>query len=231
MTDEQKEILIAKMLDAPSSLSDHELSLIENDPEMREIYEISSCLSGALAPGPEIDITQEWERFRPRIRKRYVWMRWMTRVAAVFLGVVALSGIIGVCVDRKINEDTPPVISRVAPTEKMEQPAPVVSIASASADSCATSGSPLLPAEVVHPSRSSSHHRVKAKSGVKKTEAEAEAEEIDIDEYLRIQQARIDNDIAMQNAKIYEDEFESMIQLMYVGEAPDKSVICRVTMQ
>ena len=67
MTEEQKEILIAKMLDAPSSLSDVELDSILHDDELRDIYEASAALSSACIRQPEWDMKAEWNSFRPRI--------------------------------------------------------------------------------------------------------------------------------------------------------------------
>ena len=70
MTEEQKEILIAKMLDAPSSLSDVELDSILHDDELRDIYEASAALSSACIRQPEWDMKAEWNSFRPRIRRK-----------------------------------------------------------------------------------------------------------------------------------------------------------------
>lgn len=56
MTEEQKEILIAKLLDCPSSLSDEELDLILHDGELREIYDASVAMSGALVRQPDFDM-------------------------------------------------------------------------------------------------------------------------------------------------------------------------------
>lgn len=55
MTEEQKEKLIARMLDSPSSLSDEELEMMTLDEELRDIYEISSSVSGACMPAPHLE--------------------------------------------------------------------------------------------------------------------------------------------------------------------------------
>lgn len=65
MTEEQKEILIAKMLDAPASLSDMELDAILNDDELRDIYAASAALDSAYAAEAEFDMDAEWKRFCP----------------------------------------------------------------------------------------------------------------------------------------------------------------------
>lgn len=64
MTEEQKELLIAKMLDTPSSLSEEDLELILHDEELRGIYEASAALSGACIRQPELDMIAEWNCFR-----------------------------------------------------------------------------------------------------------------------------------------------------------------------
>ena len=58
MTEQQKEILTAKMLDAPASLSDEELALIGNDPELRDIYEMSASIATASAARTRFDMAE-----------------------------------------------------------------------------------------------------------------------------------------------------------------------------
>lgn len=55
MTDEHKEILIAKLLDSPASLSDEELDAIAHDDELRDLYGVSSAVSDAYACRSEWD--------------------------------------------------------------------------------------------------------------------------------------------------------------------------------
>ncbi|MDE5975450.1 MAG: hypothetical protein K2G69_02750, partial [Muribaculaceae bacterium] len=92
MTEEQKEILIAKMLDAPDSLTEAEVEMILHDDELRQFQAISSEVGSAFMPAPEIDIERELELWRRRLRKRPSRFRWIMRVAAVFVGVIILSG-------------------------------------------------------------------------------------------------------------------------------------------
>lgn len=100
MTEEQKDILIAKMLDAPATLSEKELELIATDDELRDIQKISAAISGALTPNIEIDAQQEWARFRPRIHRKPSPMRWVMRVAAIFLGIMLAAEIISKFTDQ-----------------------------------------------------------------------------------------------------------------------------------
>lgn len=60
MTEEQIEILIAKMLDAPSSLSDEELDSILQDEDLRSFYAASAALGNACIRQPEWDMEAEW---------------------------------------------------------------------------------------------------------------------------------------------------------------------------
>lgn len=120
MTDEQKEILIAKMLDAPSSLSDKELDAILHDDELRDIYEVSSAVSSAYAGQPELDMEDEWKRFRPRLRRKPTAMRWAMRVAAIFLGVVLASGIAVRIIDLIYTHDRQPVIAKVDQLQELK---------------------------------------------------------------------------------------------------------------
>ena len=120
MTEEQKEILIAKMLDAPYSLSDEELDLMMHDDELREIYEASAALSSALIRQPELDMKAEWDRFRPRLRRKPAPMRWVMRVAAIFLGVIFFSGIAVRIIDKVFSDDQTPVVAKVDPSTKLK---------------------------------------------------------------------------------------------------------------
>ena len=93
MTEQDKDILIGKMLDSPSSLTDKELSMIRTDEELKDIYRISSALKGACMTRPEIDVEREWRQFRTRLLHKPSPLRWMMRIAAIFLGVVLLSAV------------------------------------------------------------------------------------------------------------------------------------------
>lgn len=62
--------------------------------------------------------------------------------------------------------------------------------------------------------RGQKHHVANAGiSIITKSEDECGNSDLDIDEYLRIQQARIDNDLAMQHAEIIIDELATIQQM------------------
>lgn len=151
MTDEDKDILIMKMIDDPASLSENEIETILNDGELHDIYETSSSIGGAYAASREFNAASEWALFRQRVRKKPpVWRRVM-RIAAILLGIAAVSGFLTTIFDHSHEDDSTDFYTRA------ELPETVIS------------------------------------------------DEIDIEEYLRIQKARIDNDIAMLNAEMYEE--------------------------
>lgn len=229
MTDEQKEILIAKMLDAPSSLSDKELDAILHDDELRDLYEVSSAVSSAYAAQPELDMEDEWKRFRPRLRRKPTAMRWAMRVAAIFLGVVLASGIAVRIIDRIYTHDRQPVIAKV---DQLQELKPDLSIQQRPQTSSTDEmpqiekSKPAVPATriakaEVTPAKASLPH-------------EAPAIDIDIDEYLRIQQARIDNDLAIQAAESYMEEYYNLVPILDAAGVYDPefdNAIRKVTME
>ncbi|MDE5794887.1 MAG: hypothetical protein K2I08_09220 [Muribaculaceae bacterium] len=207
MTEEQKDILIAKMLDEPSSLSDKELESILIDEELRDIYEMSSALSGAYIDKPDFDMADEWNRFRPKIRRKPIPMRWVMRIAAIFLGVVFVGGIMVRITDKVLNEPQP----KIAKVLKIKKSAEIKSvekyIKSDEIPQKEDSKSPIPSNNAV----SSCQHSLKTKT-FKTRQIEMPEENIDIDEYLRIQQARIDNDLAMMAAESYIYEYNEFLQ-------------------
>jgi len=227
MTDEQKEILIAKMLDAPSSLSDKELDAILHDDELRDIYEVSSAVSSAYAGQPELDMEDEWKRFRPRLRRKPTAMRWAMRVAAIFLGVVLASGIAVRIIDLIYTHDRQPVIAKV---DQLQELKPDLSIQQRPQTSSTDEmpqiekSKPAVPATRI------------AKAEVAPAKASRAQEEpvIDIDEYLRIQQARIDNDLAIQAAESYMEEYDNLVPILDAAGVYDPefdNAIRKVTME
>ena len=118
MTEEQKEILIAKMLDAPASLSDMELDAISDDDELRDIYAASAALDSAYAAEQEFDMDAEWKRFSPRLHRKPDKMRWFMRVAAIFLGVIFASSIVVKIINTIFTHAPQPVIAKVEQVSK-----------------------------------------------------------------------------------------------------------------
>lgn len=218
MTEEQKETLIAKMLEAHSSLSDMELEMIQNDAELKDLYEVSSALSGANKCSVEIDINKEWELFRPRIQRKPSMMRWIMRVAAIFLGVVFFSGIAVRLIDQSLNSDNIKVISEIEQSSNTGIPYNTNSINRDSNENENRKN------EIERRKRIRNNpfimpRQYLAKSKKHSNDTKSLVNEIDIDEYLRIQQARIDNELALQAAAIYEEEYNELLYLLdIIGE-------------
>ncbi len=229
MTEEQKDTLIAKMIDASSSLSDEELDAILHDDELKDIYEMSSAVSGACISQPELDMEMEWKRFRLRIKPKPSYIRWVMRVAAIFLGAVFISGIMYKMIDIIFIPYDNPVIAKVGVSKGSATVIPAVeeiqeprmqpkSVAVSSAEK----------------RDESTPKRYIAKTKMDKSTKAMSTDDIDIDCYLRVQQARIDNDLAMQSAVVYEEEFSDiMILLDAIGAHNDEmnNTIRKITMQ
>lgn len=232
MTEAQKEILIAKMLDAPSSLSDEELNAILDDEELRDIYAASALVSSAKAAQPVLDTRAEWERFRPRIRRKPSSLRWIMRVAAIFLGVIFASAIAGNLIDYVFTYYAPQPAIAKADSPQQSDSAPLVQAAQQTVEPEMTLKVE-TPKQKKHPATPSRHL---AKADIPKPAAELPVvdTDIDIDEYLRIQQARIDNDLAVQFAEAYMEEYDDLVPLLDaagVYNAEFDNAIQRVTME
>ena len=230
MTEEQKDILIAKMLDTPSLLSDEELESILSDEELREIYEMSAAVSGAYIGHPDFDVAEEWRLFRPHIRRKPMSMRWVMRVAAIFLGVAFVGGVLVRMIDKAM--DAPP--TRVAKVHDVKKSPEIKAIEenTRSDEIRKKEDSQSLFSE--NKTVSSARHVAKTKI-IKTQQVELPEEDIDIDTYLRIQQARIDNDLAMMEAESYLYEYNEFLQDIDDIEAYDttelENAIRQVTIQ
>lgn len=230
MTDEQKDILIAKMMDAPSSLSDKELESILSDEELRDIFEMSAAVSGAYIDHPDFDMDKEWNMFRPKLRRKPMKMRWAMRVAAIFLGVVFVGAIMVRIIDNAF--DAPRQI--IAKVQDTQESAEIKQIEEdiKSEDIPKEDDSQSL----IQRNNTASSGQCASNAKTMKTEQmEMPEEEMDIDEYLRIQQARIDNDLAMMAAESYIYEYNEFMQDLEDPNAYDttelENRIRQVTMQ
>ncbi len=212
MTEEQKEILIAKMLDAPASLTDEELESIITDDELRDIHRVSSIVRGACIKHPEIDMEEEWKRFSLRMCLKPTRMRRIMRVAAVLLGVMFACGIVVRLIDYYASPNTQSLIVKMEQTLNSENTPPIIEnlqISDCKADSIYKS-TPQENQTVI-----SKRTLAKTKIAKPKIEQLPEATDIDVDDYLRIYQARIDNDLAMQEAEIYREEYDNVMAILY----------------
>ncbi len=215
MTEGQKDILICKMLDAPASLTEEELELILHDEELRDIYEASALVSGALAPQKEFDAEQEWRLFRHRILPKPSLTRRFMRIAAIFLGVIVVGGIIGKIIDYTLTKGYEEQMAETAKSTKAKSPE-------------IKEDTPKIP--YVEPTSTPEQTKEAATpqtAALKKTiqaPQNEEAEEIDVDEYLRQQQEEIEDAIIRQNAEIQIDEYYAMKEFIS-GMNDENSII------
>lgn len=224
MTDEQKEILIAKMLDAPSTLSDQDLNMIQHDEELKDIYEVSSAISGATMPQPELDMEKEWNLFRPRIRRWRSPSRWIMKVAAIFLGVLALGGITGKIIDYMLTTENQPLVAIAKqPVSKIKESNPKPEYESMEIG--------INEESVVNKeSKSIIPHRKRVKAESTISEEATENNIIDIDELIRIEQAKIDNDIAVITAQQIIVDYNELLLNVDMNEIDNEQMIQTINM-
>lgn len=213
MTEEQKDILIARMLDAPELLSEQELELIMHNEELRDIYELSATIEGATRPQPEIDVEKEWATFRKRIVRKPSALRRFMRVAAIFLGVLLVSALMVRFIDNLLQTDQPPLIAMTKPAK-----APEVKAAPDSISTIAAVKEQSLPSPAQQRKRSAPAVRKAAPIAAPEVES-LNIDDEQIDEYLRIQQACIDNELALQTAEMMADELAQIQQLYEINGA------------
>lgn len=186
MTEEHKEILLGRMVDNPAGLSSDDMAMIAGDEELRELYRLSVDLKTACVRPPEIDEAKEWQRFRSRMRvaHRSRWSR-MMRVAAIFLGVMLLSGVAVTLIDRMmlVSESTEIAALPVDTVTPMQEDA--------------TGPELMADAAVKEAGR-------KAKRTGRKQSVPSEPS---IEEYLAVQQARIENEIATELAEVIKQQY------------------------
>ncbi len=232
MTEEQKEFLIAKMLNAPSSLSDEELDLLANDEELRDIYEMSSAVSSACRRPLNIDVEEEWKRFQPYIKPKPAPMRLIIKVAAIFLGVILALAIVVKILDKSLTKEPQPVIVK---SEQSVVPEQVAVVREPTHDS---SVEPEVTSPMTVKKKQVNKRKQKAKRAAVTESVETEEvmppQDVNVDEFLRIQQARIDNDLALQTAKIIEEEYDKTYLLFAIISSKDEvtsNTIRRLTAQ
>ncbi len=211
MTEEQKEILIAKMLDAPASLSDMELDAISDDDELRDIYAASAALDSAYAAKQEFDMDAEWKRFSPRLHRKPDKMRWFMRVAAIFLGVILASGVAVKIINTTFTHAPQPVIAKVEQVSKAAERPTLHMPEQMSMTEIKTPRNHAVDHDSKH---YNTRHLAKAEVTLPATTPAQAEPEIDVDEYLRIQQARIDNELALQMAESYMEEYDDLVPIL-----------------
>lgn len=223
MTEEHKELLIAKMLDAPASLSDKELEAIVSDAELRDIYEISAAASRAYIRQPQVDVDKEWADFRKRIHRPRPAMRWIMRVAAVFLGIIVCGIIVKLTTKTVMPDETPAAVTAQTVPSVVEEPP--------SRPDLKVEETVPGPTRKTAPAPATRKKAVRAKTMLAKTQPETankeidNTDEIDVEEYIRIQQAKVDNNLALQEAEIYAERRLVMARLLDAIDGDGESEI------
>lgn len=201
---QDKYMLLEKMLDSGAILTDADLEMILHDDELREIYEVSADVRGACVQPSEIDAEQEWRLFRRKLHPGYSAWRWVVRVAAIFLGVLFVSGIVTIALDRLLTDGQSVIVAEsTAKKDSTQLSAPT--LPTETSVSCFVEANEAIPEQVVARKGTSK----KPVMVIERAEEEEE-EEIDIEEYLRLQQARIDNDLAILQAQLYIDQIQAI---------------------
>lgn len=208
---QDKDMLLEKMLDPGATLTDADLEMILHDDELREIYEVSADVRGACVQPSEIDVEQEWRLFRRKLHPGYsVWRRVM-RVAAIFLGVLLVSGIVKIALDHLLT-DGRSVMAAESTAKKDSTQLAAPTLQTESSVHCFVAENEAAP-EPVEVARKGTPKRLV----IERVEEEYE-EEVDIDEYLRLQQARIDNDLAILQAQLYIDQLQAINEATIASE-------------
>lgn len=198
------------MVEAPATLTDDELDMIMRNDELRDIYEMTVTISQAYSSVPEPDMTKEWKLFQRNIKPKAMQLHRILKIAAIITGIALLSAAAIMGINSILStEDTPKYAD-------IEQPAETDNSIGTTPNQIEKTNS-----EETNPIQ---HKPVKNLPGIKQylaqnhtpesQKAKTESEDIDIDEYLRIQQARVDNDIAMQTAIAYQEEFATLRPLL-----------------
>lgn len=192
MTDQEIEALIGKMVESPSSLTAEEMEAIVSDPELREIYEASVKLADALAPMPALDAREGWRQLRPRLMRPRGRRAWLWRAAAAVAATVAAMAV-------ALLHSPEPEAAVAESAEKL--PADTIAI---------IADQPEAPAiAVVEP-------QVRATPATKpahKPGREAAEPQVDPKEELRLEQARIDNEVAMAMAEVYMCSYQAKMEV------------------
>lgn len=218
MTEEIKNTLIEKMIDRPDELTSDEIMAICSDEELRELYDISSKLQDTLQPAPQTPVTQEWDMFSRRLntrRPKKKLYRRLLQTAAVVAGLLLISAVIVKITGHAPSAPDPSLTADVISTDITKNPADTIRCQN---DKLVTT----LKNDASHIADASkpdkNHSAKKAKSASTPTATP------DFDEYLRIEQARIDNEIAMAMAEVYEAEYLASLEADCVFNMADENV-------
>lgn len=201
MREEDKDILTAKMLDAPSALTDDEIDAIIQDDELRGIYEMSADLVWACAERAPVNVADEWKRFSRKLPNRPSMFKRAVRVAAVFVVMLMAAGmafnLTWTC--------RAPEARNVNTGEKKR-----TAISSAEGQiAAACEPKPEPDAETGKQSPAPDRQRKVAAADYVPA---FEDEDPEIDEYLRVQQAVADSELASMTARTIQEEYAAFLE-------------------
>lgn len=206
MTEEIKNTLIEKMIDRPDELTSDEIMAICSDEELRNLYEISTKLQDTLQPAPQTPVTQEWDMFCRRLSirrpKKRLYLHLVQSAAAV-AGILLISAAIVKIAGHAPSAPDPSLTADVVNTDITESPADTIRCQN---DRLVTT----LKNDASHIADASKPDKNRSPKKAKSYSTPTAAP--DFDEYLRIEQARIDNEIAMAMAEVYEAEYLASLE-------------------
>ena len=151
----------------------------------------------------------------------------MTKIAAILSGIILISGITVFFWDRPQETNEIAVIDDTilpaTPGNTQQANTDVINPELSEKDISTT----VSPQSTQVAARKASHVKPKAKPDIIIDDAA-------VDEYIRIQQAIIDNEIALQYAEVIEEEYEALLPYLDAAGADDDKMdktIARITMQ
>ena len=206
MTEEIKNTLIEKMIDRPDELTSDEIMAICSDEELRNLYEISTKLQDTLQPAPQTPVTQEWDMFSRRLSirrpKKRLYLHLVQSAAAV-AGILLISAVIVKITGHAPSAQCPSLTADVISTDITKNPADTIRCQNDKLVTTLKNDASHI-ADASKPDKNRSPKKAKSASTPTATP--------DFDEYLRIEQARIDNEIAMAMAEVYEAEYLASLE-------------------
>lgn len=199
MTEDIKNFLIEKMIDRPAELSPDDIQTILHDEDLREIYDASVLLRDAMISPSLSDPADEWKRFRSRIvptRRRAPWLRYMAYAAAIVV-LALLVPMMTRLLDRNADSETTTIIAKHEDTTVMVASPDIHQVPNITAVQPAT-----IVAHEPTASPAPTYSPIAKRSPSPKHQSSPS--DVDIEQKVRTQLARIDNEVAMALAQVYE---------------------------
>lgn len=196
MTSEQREILIGKMIDSPETLTNDDIAMISSDYELRELYEVSSGLADELTPVPEVDIDAEWLKMESLIRAREHRKHFRLRRIGVAAAIAGLLICWAITIKyTQSNNGSAPKTTELYMSEvgSQDSESPILEDTGEIISSTSSEGQQPVKSDVTVPAKSDTYNT-------------------DIEEYIRIEQARVDNEVAMALAQIYQEDYDADLE-------------------